>query len=74
MNWDPAVHALCEAALREAEQCESAEQLRALPSFAAFDAVFPVPPKIVEQGDHAGLMEKDGQYAHLFSLQAKGYQ
>ena len=30
--------------------------------------------QIVEQGDHAGLMEKDGQYAHLFSLQAKGYQ
>ena len=30
--------------------------------------------RIVEQGDHAGLMEQDGQYAHLFSLQAKGYQ
>ncbi len=30
--------------------------------------------RIVEQGDHATLMEQDGQYAHLFSLQAKGYQ
>ena len=26
-----------------------AEQLRALPSFAAFEAVFPVPPKIIDQ-------------------------
>jgi ATP-binding cassette subfamily B protein len=30
--------------------------------------------QIVEQGDHNGLMARDGQYAHLFSLQAKGYQ
>ena len=30
--------------------------------------------QIVEHGNHDQLMEKDGQYAHLFSLQAKGYQ
>ncbi len=29
---------------------------------------------IVEHGDHASLLELDGQYAHLFKLQAKGYQ
>jgi ATP-binding cassette subfamily B protein len=29
---------------------------------------------IVEQGDHASLLELDGQYAHMFKLQAKGYQ
>ena len=30
--------------------------------------------KIIEHGNHDQLMAKDGQYAHLFSLQAKGYQ
>ncbi len=30
--------------------------------------------RIVEQGDHASLMAKEGQYAHLFTLQAEGYQ
>jgi ATP-binding cassette subfamily B protein len=30
--------------------------------------------EIVERGDHASLLELDGQYAHLFKLQAKGYQ
>ena len=30
--------------------------------------------EIVEHGDHASLLELDGQYAHLFKLQAKGYQ
>lgn len=29
---------------------------------------------IVEQGSHESLLELDGQYAHLFKLQAKGYQ
>ena len=29
---------------------------------------------ITEQGDHDSLMAEDGQYAHLFRLQAKGYQ
>jgi ATP-binding cassette subfamily B protein len=29
---------------------------------------------IVEQGDHASLLELDGQYAHMFKMQAKGYQ
>ena len=29
---------------------------------------------IVEQGNHESLLEKNGQYAHLFKLQAKGYQ
>ena len=30
--------------------------------------------RILEQGDHEALMAADGQYAHLFSLQAEGYQ
>ncbi|MFK7998166.1 MAG: ABC transporter ATP-binding protein [Polyangiales bacterium] len=29
--------------------------------------------KVVEQGDHETLLAADGRYAHLFSLQAKGY-
>ena len=29
---------------------------------------------IVERGNHDSLMADDGQYAHLFRLQAKGYQ
>ena len=29
--------------------------------------------RIDEIGTHASLMEKDGRYAHLFNLQAKGY-
>jgi ATP-binding cassette subfamily B protein len=30
--------------------------------------------RIIEQGSHEQLMEQDGQYAHLFSLQARGYK
>lgn len=30
--------------------------------------------KIAEAGTHKELMEKNGKYAHLFTLQAKGYQ
>ena len=30
--------------------------------------------RIVEQGSHARLMEQNGQYAYLFSLQAEGYR
>ncbi len=30
--------------------------------------------KIVEQGNHESLLARDGQYAHLFRLQARGYQ
>ncbi|WP_460238031.1 ABC transporter ATP-binding protein [Aurantivibrio plasticivorans] len=30
--------------------------------------------RIIEHGDHQQLLEKEGQYAHLFKLQAKGYQ
>ena len=30
--------------------------------------------RIVEEGDHDGLIAHDGQYAQLFKLQAKGYQ
>lgn len=30
--------------------------------------------RIIERGDHASLMAEQGQYAHLFSLQAAGYQ
>ncbi len=29
---------------------------------------------IQERGNHESLMQQDGQYAHLFNLQAKGYQ
>lgn len=30
--------------------------------------------EILERGDHESLLAKDGQYAHLFNLQAKGYK
>ncbi|MGI9236319.1 MAG: ABC transporter ATP-binding protein [Woeseiaceae bacterium] len=30
--------------------------------------------KILERGDHESLLADDGQYAHLFRLQARGYQ
>jgi ATP-binding cassette, subfamily B, bacterial len=30
--------------------------------------------EIVEQGSHEQLLEADGRYAYLFSLQAAGYQ
>ena len=30
--------------------------------------------RIIEHGSHADLMQLNGHYAHLFSLQAKGYQ
>lgn len=30
--------------------------------------------KIIEEGNHQSLMEKDGLYAELFNLQAKGYK
>ena len=30
--------------------------------------------KVVEEGSHASLMQHGGRYAHLFTLQAKGYQ
>jgi ABC-type multidrug transport system fused ATPase/permease subunit len=30
--------------------------------------------KVVEAGSHDELMKKDGVYAHLFTIQAKGYQ
>ena len=29
---------------------------------------------LVEEGSHESLMEQNGRYAHLFTLQAKGYQ
>jgi ATP-binding cassette subfamily B protein len=30
--------------------------------------------EILEQGNHESLLEENGQYAHLFKLQARGYQ
>jgi len=30
--------------------------------------------KIIERGSHESLLAEDGQYAHLFHLQARGYQ
>jgi ATP-binding cassette subfamily B protein len=30
--------------------------------------------KVAEEGSHASLMQHGGRYAHLFTLQAKGYQ
>jgi ATP-binding cassette subfamily B protein len=30
--------------------------------------------RILERGDHEALMRLEGHYAHLFSLQARGYR
>ena len=30
--------------------------------------------KVTERGSHAELMQQNGHYAHLFEIQAKGYQ
>jgi len=30
--------------------------------------------ELIESGDHAALLQKNGRYAELFNLQAKGYQ
>ena len=30
--------------------------------------------EVIEQGDHESLLAENGQYAHLFKLQARGYQ
>ena len=30
--------------------------------------------RIVERGSHDELMQLDGRYAHLFTLQARGYR
>ena len=30
--------------------------------------------RIVERGTHAELMQLNGRYAHLFTLQARGYR
>ena len=30
--------------------------------------------KIIERGSHEQLMDRNGKYAHLFAIQAKGYQ
>jgi ATP-binding cassette, subfamily B, bacterial len=30
--------------------------------------------RVIEQGSHAQLMEQNGRYAHLFTLQAEGYR
>jgi ATP-binding cassette subfamily B protein len=30
--------------------------------------------RIIEHGSHAELVGQEGHYAHLFSLQARGYQ
>ena len=30
--------------------------------------------KVVERGSHEELMQQNGHYAHLFTIQAKGYQ
>jgi ATP-binding cassette subfamily B protein len=30
--------------------------------------------RVLEQGNHESLMRLDGHYAHLFSLQARGYR
>ena len=30
--------------------------------------------EILEQGNHESLLAENGQYAHLFKLQARGYQ
>ena len=30
--------------------------------------------RIIEHGNHAQLLQQEGHYAHLFALQARGYQ
>ena len=30
--------------------------------------------RVIERGNHEQLMQLNGHYAHLFSLQAKGYR
>jgi len=30
--------------------------------------------EVIERGDHDSLIAEDGQYAHLFNLQARGYK
>jgi ATP-binding cassette subfamily B protein len=30
--------------------------------------------QVTERGTHEALMQEDGQYAHLFTLQAAGYR
>ncbi len=41
---------------------------------AADDIIVIQDGRIVEHGDHESLIRADGSYAHLFRLQAKGYQ
>ena len=53
--YDPVLHGVCEATLREVEQCESVTVLGTLPSFLEFEQAFPVPPKLIQQANLAAI-------------------
>ena len=54
-DFDPERLQLCEAMLLEAAACESFAAVRALPTFAAFEASFAVPPGLMQREDLRAL-------------------
>ena len=54
-DFDPERLRLCETMMREAAACESFAAVRALPTFAAFEASFAVPSRLVQLEDLRAL-------------------
>jgi len=75
-----AMDALSEAAIFDHFRSESHNKMTILISHrfstvrAADQIVVIHDGKILEQGTHESLLAENGQYAHLFKLQARGYQ
>jgi len=75
-----AMDALSEAAIFDHFRSESHNKMTILISHrfstvrAADQIIVIHDGKILEQGTHESLLEENGQYAHLFKLQARGYQ